>query len=266
MDFFQVIILAILQGLTEFLPISSSAHLILPSQILGWEDQGLAFDIAVHVGSLIAVVSYFRKDLKQLAGGFFQSVSTRTWNQDCALVIGLAIATLPAALAGVLLDDFIEAHLRSTLVIALSTLLFGLLLGWADSAGKGKREIEHMGLGIVVLIGIAQAFALIPGTSRSGVTMTAALFLGLSRDAAARFSFLLSIPLIAGVGLYKTLDLFALESVPWLEILTGTALSAITAFLCIHWFLKLLDRIGFMPFVIYRVFLSFILLFIYFVY
>ena len=154
--------------------------------------------------------------------------------------------------------------MRSVLVIALSTLVFGLLLGWADLKKPGEITLEKIRWQTILLIGVAQAVALIPGTSRSGITMTAGLMLGLTKDAAARFSFLLSIPLIAGVGFYKTIDLIGLDVVPWKEIFIGVVLSALTAFLCIHFFLKLLEKMGFMPFVIYRVVLSFILLYIYF--
>ena len=257
-EWLQAVLLAILQGLTEFLPISSSAHLILPSQVLGWSDQGLAFDVAVHVGSLLAVVAYFRGELLELAVGASRSLYTRKWNAQADMILWLFLATLPVGVAGLLLGDFIEAQLRSVLVFAMSTLLFGLLLGWADSRRSADRKL---GLRSAVVIGCAQVLALIPGTSRSGITMTAALICGLDRETAARFSFLLSIPVIAAAGGLQIGRLLAAgESVPWAMLLLATGVSAVTAYLCIAWFLRLLERIGFMPFVIYRCLLGLVLL------
>jgi undecaprenyl-diphosphatase len=257
-DWLQAVLLAILQGLTEFLPISSSAHLILPSQVLGWADQGLAFDVAVHVGSLLAVVTYFRRELLDLALGAGRAAYAREWNTETDMILWLFLATLPVGVAGLLLDDFVEAELRSVLVIAITTLAFGLLLGWADLRRRADRQL---GLRIAVVVGCAQVLALIPGTSRSGITMTAALFCGLDRETAARFSFLLSIPVIAAAGALQITRLLASgDGVPWLLLLLATLVSAVTAYLCIAWFLRLLDRIGFMPFVIYRCLLGLVLL------
>ncbi|MCZ6829901.1 MAG: undecaprenyl-diphosphate phosphatase [Gammaproteobacteria bacterium] len=257
-DWLQAILLAVLQGLTEFLPISSSAHLILPSQVLGWADQGLAFDVAVHVGSLLAVVGYFRKDLLELAVGGYRSLSSGGWNAESDMILWLFLATLPVGIAGLLLDDFVAAELRSVLVIAITTLVFGLLLGWADSS---RREDQVLGLRIAVLVGCAQVLAIIPGTSRSGITMTAALLCGLERETAARFSFLLSVPVIGAAGTLQVVRLLSAgDSVPWLLLLTATLVSAVTAYLCISWFLRLINRIGFMPFVIYRCLLGLVLL------
>lgn len=259
-EFVQALILALVQGLTEFLPVSSSAHLILPSRLLGWADQGLAFDVAVHVGSLLAVILYFRRDLLALAMGSWSWLLRREEKQQAQMVLWLMLATLPVGLAGVLLDDFVEQKLRSLAVIATSTLVFGILLGLAD---RRRGGVSGLNLKIALWIGLAQVLAIIPGTSRSGVTMTAGLLCGLQRDAAARFSFLLSIPVISAAGLLKGHELYSSsEAVPWAELLTAMVVSALTAYLCIHWFLRLLDRIGFMPFVIYRVILSAILFWI----
>ena len=254
----QAVLLAVLQGLTEFLPVSSSAHLILPSQLWGWTDQGLAFDVAVHVGSLLAVILYFRKDLWQLVVGGYRSLRGSGLNAQTDMILWLFLATLPAGIAGLALADFVAAELRSVLVIALATLGFGLLLGWADSR-RGEEQV--LSLRVAVIIGCFQVLALIPGTSRSGITMTAALLCGLDRETAARFSFLLAIPVIAAAGALKTLELMSAEgSVAWTLLFTGTLVSALTAYLCIAWFLKLVDRIGFMPFVIYRCLLGVALL------
>jgi len=267
----EIIILAILQGLTEFLPISSSAHLILPSAILGWTDQGLAFDVAVHVGTLLAVVLYFRQEVGNMAvawvGTLNRSINKnegKTSQQifDGKLAWWILFATIPAGLFGLLGKDFIEEHLRSALVIAVTTLLFGVLLGYADiKAGKRlsnqNKSFENLGFKGAMLIGLAQAIALIPGTSRSGITMTIGLMLGLSRENAARFSFLLSIPAIAMAGSYLTLKLvLSAEGGDWFSMVLGCSLSFICAYACIHYFLILLNKIGMMPFVIYRLLLG----------
>lgn len=257
MDTLHAIYLALLQGFTEFLPISSSAHLILLPRLVGWPDQGLAFDVAVHVGTLIAVVTYFRYDIRTLFLAWVTSCAGRGVNAEAKLAWFVLLGTLPVALAGLLFHDVIESYLRSPLVIALTTIAFGLLLGLTDSKGKRMRSERTLKLGDVLWIGLAQALALIPGTSRSGITMTAALALGLTRSAAARFSFLLSIPVIVLAGGYETLNLVQQSApVDWFVILAGTATAAVSAYTCIHFFLKLIERIGMWPFVIYRLVLG----------
>lgn len=263
MDFFQIFVLAILQGLTEFLPISSSAHLILVPVIAGWQDQGLAFDVAVHVGTLTAVVTYFRKELQVMAYDWGRSITHRHFTAEAKLAWAVGFATIPLGLTGLLFKDFIEENLRSTLVIATTTIVFGILLGWSDKTGKRERDEYSITWKDVFIIGCAQAIALIPGTSRSGITMTAALLLGMSRAGAARFSFLLSIPAILLPGALLSLDLMAEPGpVDWWSITLGALISGVSAYLCIHFFLKLLERIGMMPFVIYRLILGVILLFL----
>ena len=264
MDVIQALWLAVIQGLTEFLPISSSAHLILPSAILGWKDQGLSFDVAVHMGSLVAVLTYFRNDIVQLTESWVRATfygAHRTAESRMAWMI--ILATLPAAVVGLALGGFIEIHLRSIAVIAATTIVFGLLLGWADWRYKGSKTLQNMTWQSALWVGVAQAFALIPGTSRSGVTITAALLLGFDRQSAARFSFLLAIPIIVLSGGYKTVQLFSQPSVAWSYIALGMAVSALTAYLCIYAFLRLVDRIGMLPFVIYRLLLGILLILIY---
>ena len=258
MDILQIITLAVLQGLTEFLPISSSAHLILVPQIVsGWQDQGLAFDVAVHVGTLSAVVLYFRRDLTPMAQDWVRSLATRQQTANSRLAWAVLLGTIPVGLAGLLLKDLVETQFRSPVVIAAATILFGLVLWWADVKGKRTREEHSITWLDVLFIGCAQALALIPGTSRSGATMTAGLIMGLTRQAAARFSFLLSIPVITLSGLLVAKDLIEQSAeVDWWAMVIGTALAAMTAYLCIHYFLKLLDRIGMLPFVIYRLVLG----------
>lgn len=264
MDLFQIIALAILQGLTEFLPISSSAHLILLPIIAGWQDQGLAFDVAVHVGTLAAVIIYFRHTLVILFKDWFQSVIQRQLVGDSKLAWAILFGTIPVGLAGLLLSDVIESSLRSPLVIAATTIIFGLLLGWADWQGKRQRNEHQLTWQDVLIVGVAQAVALMPGTSRSGITMTAGLILGLSREAAARFSFLLSIPVIFLAGSLKLVEFIQSDtSTDWSAILIGTTLSALTAFICIHLFLKLLEKMGMWPFVVYRLILGVILIWLF---
>ena len=260
MDLIQIIVLSLVQGLTEFLPISSSAHLILVPVLTGWQDQGLAFDVAVHVGTLAAVVYYFRHEIGHMFVDWTGSLTGKGITPDSRLAWAVILGTVPAALSGLFFKDFIEENLRSPLVIASTTILFGLLLWAADAWGRRQRDEHQIKWVDVLLIGIAQALALIPGTSRSGATMTAALALGLTRKAAARFSFLLSIPIILLAGGYLILKLFqSTDPVDWTALLIGVALSAISAYLCIHLFLKLLDKIGMLPFVIYRMVLGIIL-------
>lgn len=264
MEWFQVAVLALIQGLTEFLPISSSAHLILPAQLLGWPDQGLAFDVGVHVGSLLAVVVYFRRDILALARGWFASLAGRH-SPESKLAWLVVVATIPAVGLGLVASDLISEYGRSVLVIAGTTLLFGGLLWWADRARTEHRTLQGLGWQDAVIIGLAQAVAMIPGTSRSGITITAALMLGFERQAAARFSFLMSIPVIAGAGLLLGLELPGqVEGIAWQMIMVGALISALSAWACIHLFLKLLDRIGMMPFVIYRMVLGLVLLAVYF--
>ncbi|KPK56711.1 MAG: UDP pyrophosphate phosphatase [Thiotrichales bacterium SG8_50] len=257
MDLLQVITLALLQGITEFLPISSSAHLILVPVLTGWQDQGLAFDVAVHVGTLSAVVLYFRAELGRMAQDWLVSLLRRELVGESRLAWAVLWGTVPVGLAGLLFHDVIETYLRSPLVIATTTIVFGLFLWWADVRGRRQRDEHTLSWTDVVLIGVAQALALIPGTSRSGITMTAGLAVGLTREASARFSFLLSVPVIVMSGGYETKKLIELgAAVDWVALALGVALSAVTAYLCIHFFLKLLERIGMLPFVIYRLVLG----------
>ncbi|MBL4852165.1 MAG: undecaprenyl-diphosphate phosphatase [Gammaproteobacteria bacterium] len=266
MDIVQVIVLAIVQGLTEFLPISSSAHLILIPKLAGWPDQGLAFDVAVHLGSLIAVVTYFRNDIVQLWQGWWQSLTLRKHSLYSRLAWGIIVATLPILIVGLVFNDAISTYLRSPLVIAATTIGFGLLLWYGDRVGSNQRTESAITWRDIIIIGLAQTLALIPGTSRSGITLTVGLLLGLTRETAARFAFLLSIPTIVAAGSLQTVKLIGNDSasVDWSGMLLGTVLSAIAAYFCIHYFLKLIGSIGLMPFVVYRLALG-LLLFILFI-
>ncbi len=246
LDAIQWIILAIVQGLTEFLPISSSAHLILASQFAGWQDQGVVMDIAAHFGSLLAVMLYYRKDLIKLLSG-----------RDWPLFNQLLIASVPIALVGFLLADFITEHLRSTAVIAWASIGFGVLLWWAQKfTAGGKLDLKS-----AALIGLAQCLALIPGASRSGVTMTAGMLLGLSKSTAAKFSFLLAIPTILMTSAYGALKLITTpQAYDMTGVITITLLSFLAAWLCIHWFMKYIEKINFIWFMHYRILLGVLLL------
>src|SRR5690554_8103412 len=206
MDFLQALYLGLLQGLTEFLPISSSAHLILVPAFFDWVDQGVAFDLAVHVGTLLAVVIYFRTDVFSIARDGLMSIGRRRIVGQGALALYMVIGTIPAGLAGLALLDIIDNELRAVEIIFATTLIFGILLGIPDWIPKRQRTLDQLSWKDALLVGIAQAVALVPGTSRSGITITAGLFLGMSRETASRFSFLLSIPIIVLAGSVKLLD------------------------------------------------------------
>lgn len=260
----QIIVLAIVQGVTEFLPISSSGHLILVPQLMHWEDQGLVVDVMTHVGTLFAILIYFWRDVWRIAGGALELVKGKV-TDDGRLAIYIMLATIPAVAFGLFLKKFGFGDLeRNVAVVAWNTILYGILMLIADTVGAQERTIKDMTLGSALIIGVAQALALIPGTSRSGVTMTAARFLGFTRPDAARFSFLLGIPAIAGAGVLTVGDALA-SGVPvtmdavYCAILTFFAGLAAIAFL-----MALVKRVSFLPFVLYRMVLGgFLLVMIY---
>ena len=260
MPIYEAIVLGVVQGLSEFLPISSSGHLILTRWLFGWEtpgDEGVAkaFDVALHAGTLVAVVAYLRRDV-------WRYISTGVgllWRRDRPVDADgrvawlLVVATIPAALAGALFEDWIDEQLGTPAIIAVSLIVFGLALWWADRVA-GRREVSRFGLGDAVAVGAAQALALNPGTSRSGITMTAARRLGFTRDAAARLSFLLSLPVIAGAVVLKVGGLIA-DGIP--EGLGGALVAGVLAAMVSGWVavwgtLRLVRTHSFTPFVVYR--------------
>ncbi len=273
MDWIQVILLSLIQGLTEFLPISSSAHLVLPAQLTDWPDQGLAFDVAVHFGTLLAAMAYFRQDLTQMLAAFTRApalLSNIGWrptllqsaahDEHLDLIFKLTLATLPVVVVGFASKDIIETHLRTLSVIATTTILFAVVL-WFSDRRPSRRVL--IGWSDTVWIGLAQTLALVPGTSRSGITISVALLVGLNRVAAARFSFLLAIPTIAGAQLMLTLDLMSGEnSADLAHITAGGLIAFASAYFSIHFFMRLLDRFGMMPYVVYRLVLGSMLLWI----
>lgn len=256
MDILQIIILALVQGVTEFLPISSSAHLILAPYVFGYSDQGLAFDVAVHIGSLGAVMLYFRKEILVIIDGLLHP-SDKELSGDRHLGWNVFIATVPIIFVGLLFQQHVATDLRSPFVIAITTVGFGLLLLAVDLNASRTRDEYSLNWVDALIIGLFQSFAIIPGTSRSGVTMTAGLLLGLTREATTRFSFLLSIPTILLSGALVTLELIIHgEQVHWGDLTSGIVLSFIAAYACIHFFLKFIEKIGMLPFVMYRMILG----------
>lgn len=262
MDLLHAVLLALVQGITEFLPISSSAHLILMPRLFDWTDQGLAFDVAVHLGTLLAVVAYFRADIRAILLAWTRSLRHRNFDHaDARMGWAILLATLPLVAAGFLLQDLVETTLRSPLVIAASTAFFGILLWLADRRPQPLHSVRAISLGMAMIIGLAQVVALVPGTSRSGITMTAGLMLGLDRQTAARFSFLLSIPAIAGASVLEIATLLqANQPAPWLAMGVGLVVAGVGAWLCIKLFLSAIERIGMLPFVIYRLVLAAVIL------
>jgi undecaprenyl-diphosphatase len=260
MDTLQIVVLAVIQGITEFLPVSSSGHLILVPYFTNWPDQGLEFDLAVHIGTLTAIVAYFRRTLVAMAFDWVRSIIARREVGQSRLAWAVLFGTIPAGLVGLLFRHNIETTLRSPLVVACTTIGYAVLL-WLADRRRGSRTEHSIGWLDVLVIGCAQALALVPGTSRSGVTMTAGLFRNLSREAAARFSFLLAVPVMAAAGLAELAG-YASHTAPidTQAIVLGLALSAVTGLACIHFFLKWLTRFGMLPYVLYRLALGAVLL------
>ena len=253
----QAFWLALVQGVTEFLPISSSAHLVLLPILADWPDQGLVFDVAMHVGTLLAVVGYLRNDLINIAGGWLRQWGSAGRSQNSHLGWLLIIATLPAVVAGALLDEVVEDFLRDPLVISSATILFGLMLWWADCQASRRRAMQDLNLKDALLIGAFQALALIPGTSRSGITMTAGLMLGLSRQAAARFSFLMAVPIIIAAGSFKGITLVkSSEAIQWEIFALGVAVAFVSAWAVVALFLRFISQVGMLPFALYRLILG----------
>ena len=258
----QIVILAIVQGLTEFLPISSSGHLVLAPYLFEWTDQGLAFDVAVHVGSLVAVCIFFRKDILSLLSGGIQVLGGNVKTPESRMALAIAMGTVPASIAGLMFASWIEANLRDPAVIVYTLAGYGILMALADRFGRRERSISDVGYRDAIIIGCAQALALVPGTSRSGVTITAARILGFERQDAARFSFLLSAPVILLAAGYKFVELISSDAtVAWGQLGLGALVACIVAYISIEFFMRVVTRIGLAPFAIYRLILAAIILY-----
>jgi len=257
LDLLQAAILAFVQGLSEFLPISSSGHLILVPHFLGWRDQGLAYDVAVHVGTLIAVAAYFRGPLAVMIREGLGWRPSQPASPDARLAWCIVLATVPVGLVGLSFAGLIEEHLRNPLFVAGTLSFFGVLMWVADRLGRQARDEYAIGWREAAIIGCAQALSLMPGTSRSGITITAGLALGMTRSAAARFSFLLAVPGIVMAGVYELAQLLSSgEAVDWPALSLGVLVSAVTGYACIHVLLKFIERVGLLPFTLYRLLIA----------
>lgn len=256
----QAAVLGVVQGLTEFLPISSSGHLILVPYFLHWPDQGLDFDIATNTGTLLAVLAYFHRDLRDLIAGTF-SGAPRSRDGEFAprpMAWAIVVGTIPAGLAGLLAKHWIETHLRTPALIAATTFFYGILLLLADQLGRKERTVDRVTLVDGLIVGCAQALALVPGTSRSGVTITAALLLGFTRPSAARFSFLLAVPVSVLAALKSAKDLADAGAgmAQLVPMAIGLAVSAVVGYAVIAWLMAWLRRRSLTVFVVYRVLLA----------
>jgi len=254
MNIFDLLILSIIQGLTEFLPVSSSAHLILISEFLDSNDQGIVFDVAVHLGTLFAAMIYFRKEV----AGMLRGLSFNEKNKDeTHQLVNIVIAVLPILIIGFLLRDFVDQNLRSSEIIAYATIFFGLVLLWSDRIKTTSDNIDQISNRQAFIIGLSQCLALIPGTSRSGITISAALFMGIGREAAAKFSFLLAIPTIGAIAASELINLNLQDLLNHgVDLMLAGVISFGVAYFTIDVFLKLVKRYSFTPFVVYRVLLG----------
>jgi undecaprenyl-diphosphatase len=256
MDPVQALAMGILQGITEFLPISSSAHLLLLPWAFGWTDPGLSFDVALHVGTLLALVAFFWRDWVQLFKGFWRTVSGRrsTNDQDAAMFWLVVFASVPGVVAGAVAESAAETLFRAPLLVAILMIAVGTVLLLAEQLSSHSRLLDHVNINDSALIGIAQAFAIIPGVSRSGVTISAGMFRGLTRESAARFSFLMSMPIVAGAALFNLRHIVSggLPADQWLSFAIGMATAAVVGYLVIKLLLSYLQNHSLRPFAYYR--------------
>ena len=257
MNYIEAILLAVIQGLTEFLPISSSAHLILLSEFMG-SSQNLFYDVSLHLGTLIAVCLYFRSELMEIVHSFYKYKSflkNQLFNQ-------LFLACIPTLVLGFMFVEIIDSYLRTGLIIAMTTILFGILLFLSTLKKSYKTDIKDLSISDALLIGVAQSLALIPGTSRSGITITAGLFLGLDNKTASKFSFLMAIPTIGAIAIYQFYSVDMEYMIDYFEInILGLIISFLIAYTTIDFFIKFINKIGFIPFIIYRIILGMALLY-----
>lgn len=264
MDLLQSIILGAIQGITEFFPVSSTAHLVLLPWFFSWTDQGLPFNVALHMGSLIAIIYYFWRDWILIIKEFLQSVLKGSFEgrPNGKTGLYLVIATVPGALAGLLFEEYAAGLLRHPLSIAFSLSFFGVILYFSDRVSKKNKTVGEMNIVDCIIIGLSQALAIIPGVSRAGITITGAMFRNLNREEAAKFSFLLGAPLIAGAGVFEArhLEYSAVMSGPFIA---GVLASAVFAFLAIKYLLRFLRRSSYTVFVIYRLGLAVLIVFLY---
>jgi undecaprenyl-diphosphatase len=265
MGWFEAVVLGVVQGLTEFLPISSSAHLRIVGEVFGWDDPGAAFTAITQIGTEIAVLLYFRRDIGRIVVAWLGSLAgRRKGDPDARMGWLIIVGSIPIVVLGLLFQDRIETTLRDLRIVAIALVAFSLILYWADRVGAKKRELEDLTVGHGVAYGLAQAMALIPGVSRSGGTITMGLFLGYTRAAAARYSFLLAIPAVLGSGVFQAYEALtgdvAGETVSWGPTIVATVIAFAVGLSVIAWLLRYLDRGSFTPFVVYRIVLGLLVL------
>ncbi len=252
----QAVVLGAIQGLTEFLPISSSGHLVLLEKVFGWAEQGLSFDVALHVGTLLALLVYFRREWIAVIRGFFTSfrIRPRAWDLDQRLAWMIVLASIPAAAAGALLGDTVEKNLRAPALVALLLVVGGLIMLAAEMLGSKKRGFESLRASDAGVVGLAQVLALAPGVSRSGITISGGMLNGLESEAAARFSFMLSAPVIAGAGVWEGAKLVSdglADAAPGV-FAAGFVTSAVVGFFTVKYLLVYFRRHSLLPFIVYR--------------
>jgi undecaprenyl-diphosphatase len=264
-DFFRAVVLGVLQGLTEFLPISSSAHLAIFPKFFGWDDPGAAYTAVVQIGTEVAAVLYFWRDIWTIGSGWVRGLVSRPAREAPEWMMGwfVIIGSFPIVLLGLALQDLIDREFRNLWVIGTTLVVLGVVLGIAERVGRKSSPIESMTMRHAVLLGLAQAGALVPGVSRSGATISMGLFLGYERAAATRYAFLLAIPAVLGAGIYKLKDIPGGENAYGVgPTIVGTIVSFVVGLAVIHWLLKFVSTRSYAPFVVYRVALGTLVLFL----
>lgn len=262
MGWFEALILGVVQGLTEFLPVSSSAHILIVSQLFGWQDPGAAFTAVTQIGTELAVLLYFRKDLVRIISTWARSLVSPSLRRNLDARMGwyIIIGTIPVVILGVLFADLIETGARNLWLVSFTLIIFGLVLGFADRVGRKQKSLASLNAGQGIMFGLGQALALIPGVSRSGATISTGLLLGYTREAAARYSFLLAIPAVLGSGFYEARKIGSDTSVSWGPTIMATVIAFVIGFAVIAWLLRWVSTRSFTPFVIYRVGLGFLVM------
>jgi undecaprenyl-diphosphatase len=261
-SWFEALVLGVVQGLTEFLPISSSAHILIVSQLLGWSDPGAAFTAVTQIGTEAAVIIYFRRDIIRIISAWWHSLRNASARSNIDAKMGwyVIVGTIPIVVLGLTFSSQIETAARNLYLVAVVLIVFGVILGAADRLGRKARSLDQLTLRDGILYGFGQAMALIPGVSRSGATITAGLTLGYTREAAARYSFLLAIPAVLGSGFYEASRIGSGSNVEWGPTLLATAVALVIGYSVIAWLLRWISTHSYTPFVVYRVLLGILVL------
>lgn len=262
MSWFEAVVLGLVQGLTEFLPISSSAHILIVSRLFGWGDPGAAFTAVSQIGTEAAVLIYFRRDIARILSAWFRSFREPELRKSIDARMGwyVIVGTIPIAALGLTFASVIETSARNLWIVATVLIVFGVVLGFADRFGRKTKELESLNVRDGILFGFGQALALIPGVSRSGATISTGLTLGYSRYAATRYAFLLAIPAVLASGLYEATKIGNDPNVQWAQTVIATSIALLVGYLVIAWLIKWVTTRSYMPFVIYRVALGSVLL------